>query len=287
MGRILVLGSGGMAGHVMAHQLLLRGHDLVAAARGPLPPPLDACHIPLDVECEESVSSICTKRSFDAVVNCVGVLVEASEIDPERSIRLNALLPRTLARLGHANGFKLIHISTDCVFSGSRGGYCERDSRDGTGTYARTKALGEVDETGHLSIRTSIIGPELKDEGSGLFSWFMRQDGPIQGFTNHLWSGVTTLELARAVAWVLDHPIDGLINLTNSKAISKYELLEKLNALWRGSRVHIEPVETAKGNDKSLVSLRSIPGLSVPSYDEMLSLLHDHMKAGIFRYPYA
>ena len=117
---------------------------------------------------------------------------------------------------------KLIHNSTDCVFSGEKGtSYIETDEKDGNGVYAKTKGIGEVISDKHLTIRTSVVGPELKSDGEELFHWFMTQSGTISGYTRAIWSGVTTLELAKAVLWSIENKITGLYHITNNDSICK------------------------------------------------------------------
>ena len=123
-------------------------------------------------------------------------------------------------------GGMLIHISTDCVFSGNKGNYIETDYRDARDIYGLSKALGEIDNENDLTIRTSIIGPELKTNGEGLFHWFLSQKGNVYGYTDAIWGGVTTLEFAKAIDCAIEQRITGLINLTNKVPISKYELLK-------------------------------------------------------------
>src|SRR5690606_24943808 len=118
-------------------------------------------------------------------------------------------------------GSKLIHISTDCVFSGNRGAYTEDDFCDANDTYGRSKALGELNNDRDLTIRTSIIGPELKTNGEGLLHWFLNQSTPVNGFTEAYWGGVTTLELAKAIKTALMSDLKGIVNLTNGESISK------------------------------------------------------------------
>jgi dTDP-4-dehydrorhamnose reductase len=174
-------------------------------------------------------------------------------------------------------GFKLIHISTDCVFSGDRGGYGENDFRDGDTAYARTKALGEVINDTDLTLRTSIIGPELKPNGTGLLHWFLVQKGEIKGYTKAFWSGVTTLELAKVVHQCIEQKITGLINVTMTPKISKFDLLVECQKIWNHADVSVIPDE-AYECDKSLISFRADLLLELPpTYADMLRKLRDFM----------
>ena len=165
---------------------------------------------------------------------------------------------------------KLIHISTDCIFSGNKKEpYIETDEKDGRDVYAKSKGLGEIVNNNHLTLRTSVVGPELKTDGEELFHWFMNQKGEISGFTKSIWSGVTTIELAKAVKWSIDNEITGLYHVTNNTSISKYELL-KLFQKYTKKNIDIKSVD---GNnvDKSFTDTRLLLNYQIPSYDEMIS----------------
>ena len=273
MKKILILGARGMAGHVMAEYLSQRPEYEIILADIAGAPGI----IILDVTDFVKVEDVLRDRRPDVVVNCVGMLVQASQDRVDRAILINSFLPHFLSRLGRECGFKLIHISTDCVFSGDCGGYSEDDFRDGDTPYARTKALGEVINDLDLTLRTSIIGPELKLSGTGLLHWFLMQKGTIKGYSKAYWSGVTTLELAKVVDHCIRHRVSGLVNLTMSKKISKYDLLVACQKVWSHRQVRIFPDDT-HASDKSLVSLRTdLPFLIPPSYPALLTELRDFM----------
>ena len=126
----------------------------------------------------------------------------------------NSLLPHHLQSISEEIGAKLIHISTDCVFSGKTGSYTESSLRDADDVYGRTKALGEIISNQHLTIRTSIVGPELKINGEGLLHWFLTStEKELNGFSKVFWGGVTTVELAKAIEFAISHDINGVWNL--------------------------------------------------------------------------
>jgi len=171
----------------------------------------------------------------------------------------------------------VIHISTDCVFSGEKGSYAETDLLDGTSIYAKTKALGEITHAPHLTIRTSIIGPELKESGIGLFHWFQQQTGMVNGFTNVWWNGVTTLELAKGIDHVIQKNITGLLHLTAPQPISKHDLLMLLQQSFQKNDVKI--IEDGRLSiDRTLVNTRKDFDYQVPDYPEMISALANWMK---------
>jgi dTDP-4-dehydrorhamnose reductase len=207
-------------------------------------------------------------------VNCIGILIHGSS-NVENAIYLNAYLPHQLKKISKNIGAKLIHISTDCVFSGDKGGYIESDIKDGKGVYSQTKILGEIEDDANLTLRTSIIGPELKGNGEGLFHWFMSQQDDITGFTRAIWSGATTLELARAIKWSIENDITGLYHVTNNSSISKYELL-KLFQKYTKKDIDINPID-GKGVDKSFVDTRLLMDYEIPSYDQMITEMVEMM----------
>ena len=225
------------------------------------------------------------------IVNCIGILIGGSNKDPENAVFLNAYMPHRLARLADEIDAKLIHISTDCVFSGDKKeSYIETDEKDGRGVYAKSKGLGEIVNNKHLTLRTSVVGPELKTDGEELFHWFMNQQGDISGFTKAIWSGVTTIELAKAVKWSIDNDITGLYHVTNNTSISKYDLL-KLLQKYTKKDINIKSF-SGKDVDKSFIDTRLLMDYEIPSYDQMISdmvsliannrPLYSQYKVGIF-----
>ena len=227
-----------------------------------------------DVTDKIAFEKLVTELSPDFIVNCIGVLIHGSS-NVENAIYLNAYLPHQLKKISKNIGAKLIHISTDCVFSGDKGGYIESDVKDGKGVYSQTKILGEIEDDANLTLRTSIIGPELKDNGEGIFHWFMGQSGDISGFTKAIWSGVTTIELAKAVKWSIDNDITGLYHVTNNTLISKHELL-KLFQKHTKKDINIKPVD---GNniDKSFIDTRLLISYEIPGYDHMIKEMVEYI----------
>jgi len=264
MSKIVILGADGMVGHVARMYLSGIGHAVSSVARSHSPQ-WDS----VDVEDEAALFGYIKKEQPDVVLNCVGVLIKESEEDPERAIRLNALLPRVLSRRGSELGYRLIHASSDCVFSGANGPYREGDRRDADEVYGRTKALGEVVNGHDLTIRTSKVGPELKLGGSGLFNWFMSQTGTIKGFTQAMWCGVTTLEMAKAVDAAIKDGTTGLVHLTNGEGISKHDLISLFRDVWGRTDITIIK-DDSRASNRSLICTRADYTYKVPSYRVML-----------------
>lgn len=250
MKRLLIIGSKGMAGHVITSLLKASG-DFIVADISRSNNFYDSVYN-LDVSDKEKLSIALDEFKPDIVINAIGILNKDAENNPEKAIYINSYLPHFLAKKGDILGFKLIHISTDCVFSGKTGGYSETSVKDGVGFYAQSKAIGEVNYGKHLTIRTSIIGPELKNNGIGLFDWFMRQNGEINGFTNAFWTGVTTIELAKAILAAINKNTSGLHHLVNGHKINKYEILCLLKKIFNKHNISII-AEPSYKIDKSLL----------------------------------
>lgn len=263
--KVVVLGSQGMAGHIMAEHLSDTGlYEVIGVARQPGNFVAEV----LDVTDFKLLETFLASVKPEIIVNCVGALVAHSANQIASAVLLNSYLPHLLSQLGDELGYKLIHISTDCVFSGKDGGYTETSFRDGDDNYARSKALGEVVNDKDLTVRTSIIGPELKDNGTGLLDWFLKQEGEIEGYTKAYWSGVTTLELARAVHEMIKQGITGLYQLCPEQKISKYHLMKLFNEVWSKNVLITAYDEYAV--DKSLVCTRTDFKYPRPEYKTML-----------------
>ena len=222
--KVLILGSTGLIGHQVYNYLKDNSSYLLSNIS--YRKKLQHDTIILDARNKQKLEDTIKNNNPNYIINCIGILIDGANNSPENAIFLNAYLPHRLERLADDISAKLIHISTDCVFSGSKKSpYIETDEKDGEDTYAKTKSLGEIISDRHLTLRTSVVGPELKSNGEELFHWFMNQSGSILGFTKVIWSGVTTMELAKAVKWSIDNNITGLYHITNGEPISKYDLL--------------------------------------------------------------
>ena len=268
--KVLILGSAGLMGH-QVHNYLKDNSDFnlsnISYRRK-----LNKATILLDaIKSEQIFFDQIRRINPNYIVNCIGVLISEAKKDSERAISLNANLPYKLAELANMMNAKLIHMSTDCVFSGSKKSpYLETDIRDGKDTYAKTKALGEVINENHLTIRTSVVGPEIADGlEEGLFHWFMNQSVVIEGFSKAIWSGVTTIELAKAIKWFIDNNTTGLYHLTNGIPISKYDLLHLFK---HHTNKHIE-ISKVDGidSDKSFIDTKKEINYLLPTYNQMIS----------------
>jgi len=265
--KILILGSSGLVGHQI-HNYLQDNSDFnlsnISYTRK-----LNNETILLDARKEKCFFDQIRQIQPNYIVNCIGLLVNKAKQDPKNAVSINAHLPHKLAKLANNINSKLIHISTDCVFSGNKQSpYVETDEKDGRSTYAKTKSLGEIYSKNHLTIRTSTIGPEIINGSDSLFNWFMNQSGVIEGFTKSIWSGVTTIEVAKAVKWFINNNTVGLYHLTNGIPIKKYDLLH-LFKKYTNNNIEIKKVDGVVTN-KSFVDTRKEISYQLPSYDEMI-----------------
>ena len=265
--KVLVLGSTGLIGHQVYNYLDDNNKYQLfnISYRKKLNDQTILCDVRNHDDFVNNIKSI----SPDIIVNCIGILIKGANQNPESAIYINAYMPHMLMKLSDEINCKLIHISTDCVFSGNKNTpYNELDFKDGEDTYAKTKGLGEIINKNHLTLRTSVIGPELKADGEELFHWFMSQSGAINGYTGAVWSGVTTIQLAKAVHWSIQKEITGLYHVTNNDSINKYDLLCLLKKHLK-KKIEINPIIGKKIN-KSFSDTRKEINYKIPNYEEMI-----------------
>lgn len=280
MARLLILGGTGMLGHKL-WQVARDRHETWVTVRGAY---RDHARLGLfdrertlegvDAFRFDTIARAVARARPDVVINAVGVVKQRPEAeDPVTSLTLNSLLPHRLALLCRVAGARLLHVSTDCVFSGRRGRYWEEDPADAEDLYGRTKLLGEVAEAPALTLRTSFIGRELTGR-TGLLEWFLgRAGGTVQGYTQAIYSGVTSLELAKIVADLVERPgLAGIYHVAG-ETISKHDLLRLVREAF-GVKVEIEPAPEVRV-DRSLDATRfwTAVGGVPPSWPRMLAEL--------------
>ncbi len=282
--RVLVLGGEGMLGHKV-FKVLSRRFDTFATFLGPdglwreFPQyaglPASRLLGGVDALRFETVEAALEQARPDAVINCVGIIKQLREAsDPILTITLNSLLPQRLAYLCTGRGVRLVHMSTDCVFSGRKGAYTEDDLPDPDDLYGRSKLLGEVDRPGCLTIRTSIFGRDFLKQDAFL-EWFLsNRGGRVRGYRNAIYSGFPTQVLARIIGDLLDYQpaLGGLVQIA-SAPISKYALLMMLKDAM-GLDIDIEPFDDPPC-DRSLSAARFVDatGYRIPSWEEMVAEL--------------
>lgn len=279
--KVLILGSAGMLGHKL-YQVLTPDFDVTGTIRGAFSDIskyglFNKSQIIPDTDAQDisRVEKVIEETSPEVVVNCVGIIKPLEEKSGELlNIWINSLFPHQLYGICQSGGIRLVHISTDCVFSGKKGNYREDDPSDAEDIYGKTKYLGEVHGAGALTIRTSLIGREL-ESANNLVEWFLaNQGGKVQGYSNAIFSGFPTLHLSRIIADIIMHHrnLSGVYHVS-SEAISKFDLLTLIN---RAMGLNIEIEEYPDFHcDRSLDSTlyRKATGFIPPSWEKMVNEL--------------
>jgi len=255
MKRVLVLGGTGMAGHVVATYLQEHGYDIYTTSRSASSSPKSKA---IDVTDFHALEDWLVSIKPDVVVNCIGILQKQAEETPHLAILVNSYLPHWLEHTFRHTDTKIIHLSTDCVFSGRRGSYLETDEPDGT--------------------RMSIIGPDQHENGTGLFHWFMGQTGEIKGYSEVIWNGVTTIHLAQAIDAAIQQGLTGVYQLTPKEPINKYDLLKLFQQVFDKSDVRIVPFGGVALN-KTLVNTRRDFDFRLKTYPEQIREMRDWVDA--------
>lgn len=272
--KYLVMGCNGMAGHLIALYLQENGHEVVGFARNDRGLVNTVVGDAFD---KELIKKTINEGNFDSVVNCIGILNQFAEEHKSEAVYLNSLLPHFLSEICAPLNTQVIHISTDCVFSGKKGNYGEHDFKDGETFYDRTKALGELEDNKNCTLRNSIIGPDINENGIGLFNWFMKQSGIINGFDKAIWTGQTTLQLAKTVEYVSKNRIVGLYNSVPTTSITKFELLQLFKKHLNRYDIEIKKVDGLNVN-KSLISSSVDFCQNIPEYETMIIEMAEWIK---------
>ena len=276
--RILVFGASGMLGNAMFRVFgASPGHEVMATARNDAARRFFADDLAdrlltgIDIDNHDSVVRAFTTARPDVVINCVGIVKQVADVeDLLQAIPRNTLFPHRLAQLCQLGGARLVHVSTDCVFSGKKGMYTEDDEPDAAHLYGRSKLLGEVDEPHAITLRTSIIGTEQSGARS-LVGWFLAQQGKVKGYRKAVFSGLPTVELSTLVRdFVIPHPeLHGLYHVA-AEQIDKETLL-RIVAKEYGKEIEIEPSDDVV-IDRSLDASRfnNATGYAPPSWAELV-----------------
>lgn len=288
--RILILGVTGMLGHTLFRQLGASGRYAVSGTARSLHG-LEHCiqnadakiMQGIDAESYDSLARAIAEAQPDVVVNCIGIIKQLPIAnDPLTAITINAQFPHRIALLCKAAGARMIHFSTDCVFSGEKGNYTESDQSDATDLYGRSKFLGEVEYDHCVTLRSSIIGHELKGR-YGLVEWFLSQEWRINGYTNAIYTGFPTIEMSRIIGqYVIPTPdLSGLYHVS-SPPISKFDLLGIIAERY-GKTTKIVPFDGFRC-DRSLNSerFRKATGYEPPNWTELIAVMHRDFKSQSF-----
>jgi dTDP-4-dehydrorhamnose reductase len=282
--RILILGATGMLGSAVLGFFKQRNeHEIWGAIRNPemkrhLPPVThDRIYAGLDVLDQDALVDIMQKIRPDVVINCVGLIKQLKNADDPLSVLpINAMLPHRLEKLCALAGARLVHVSTDCVYSGKKGRYIETDLSDAEDLYGKSKFIGELHEQKHaITLRTSIIGHELNSKYA-LVDWFLSQENAVKGYTKAIFSGLPTVELARVIHdYVLPNPeLHGLYHVS-AQPIAKFDLLKLIAAQYQ-KNIQINPDDQVV-IDRSLDSsaFTKATGYVAPDWPSLIAYMHE------------
>ncbi len=278
----LLLGCNGMAGHTISLYLKEQGHDVFGID---LQQSNYVDSLALDVTDTSALKKIIDEGNYDSIINCVGILNQSAEQNKALASFLNSYFPHFLAQVTAHMKTNVIHMSTDCVFSGKQGKYTENAFCDGETFYDRSKALGELNDNKNITLRTSIIGPDINPKGIGLLNWFMQQSVAVNGFEKAIWTGQTTLQLAKTMESAALSKATGLYNMVPETSISKYELLKLFNKYFKNGKIQINKVDGIVA-DKSLKRTNYDFDFLVPNYETMVAELAIWMKNHKEMYPH-
>ncbi|MEC4273870.1 sugar nucleotide-binding protein [Adlercreutzia sp. R25] len=280
--RFLVFGSSGMAGHLISRYLVERGHYVEGFCRHPA---ADYREISGDVRDTDLVEKVVCEGNYDVIINAIGILNRDAERDKSQAVFANAFFPHYLASLVQSTECRIFHMSTDCVYRGNTGPYDEMSFPDGTSFYDRSKALGELCDDHNLTFRNSIVGPDINPAGIGLMNWFMQQEGEVKGYSNAIWTGLTTLELAKAMEYAALYGGSGLVNMVPECAISKYDLLVLFNRYLCSDSLTVTPYSDFK-LDKTLMRRNFAIDYRPSSYEEQIREIAEWIRSHCNLYPH-
>ncbi len=271
--KIIILDSAGMAGHIISkylkqfnqYKIIDVVFDENMQEHGNL----------LDIGNTDSILEFLDFHKPHFIINALRMLVNESSEEPHKAVYINSYFPRLLEAHYKTSNTQIIHLSTDCVFSGEDGNYKEDSRKDGIGMYSTSRALGEIDNDKDLTIRTSFIGPVITKKQEELFDWFLMQEGEVKGYNNAFWTGVSTLELAINIERAITLGLSGIYHMVPVNKISKYELLKVLKNVWGKDEIVLKSYSNSFV-DKSLIDTRQI--LEVSDYDKMFIELKEYMQ---------
>jgi dTDP-4-dehydrorhamnose reductase len=252
---IYIFGSNGMLGNYIHTYLKIQKKNCVCFTRGDL----DVSSV--TYEKLELLFSAYKMKEYDVIINCIGIIPQSKNINDTSSrnyFLINSLFPNMLSTFAYARNLKFIHITTDCVFSGSKGNYTELDDHDETNNYGVSKSLGELGYKSTI-IRTSIIGEELKNKYS-LLEWVKKHTNTsLSGYTNHHWNGVTCLQLSKIINKMIDENIwwFGVRHIYSPTSVTKYELVTMINDIYNLNNI-VDMLETETTVNKTLNSIYDV-----------------------------
>ena len=282
--KILILGGYGMIGHKMAQVLSVQNHEIFISVRESKDLTLKRISPKAKVffndVLKDSILDFLDKVNPDVIINAIGITIRRGAAENiSDTIYLNSLFPHQISSWALAFKKRLIHFSTDCVFSGSEGSYLEDATPNALDYYGKTKGLGEINSKSSLTIRSSMIGPELYNK-TELFEWIINnKEKEINGFSRVMYSGVTTVYMARLLADLIDNHknLSGIYNIA-SKPISKFELLHLINDNFDLGLIINDNKTVISNKTLNASKIEKVIGFQPPSWDELIfELKKDYM----------
>ncbi len=278
--RVLVIGCNGLIGHAIALYFKEQGHEVYGYD------PTTADFVPQAVGSYYSGNQIevaINQFKPEAIINCTAIVNQAAEDDKAEAAYLNTYFPHLLERITAKTNIVVAHRSTDCIFSGAKGQYTLTDIPDATSFYARTKAVGELNNGKDITVRVSLIGPALKEDDGSLLNWYLCQRGNVNGFINAIWTGLTTLEYAKTIESLLQQKAHGVFQAAPQNPISKCQLITLFEKYFPGGRT-IVPVNN-KRVDKSLIPYWGEYNIQIKDYEEQIVEMKQWIEAHPGLYP--
>lgn len=275
MKKVMLLGANGLVGSMLLRCLTSAyKYDIISISRKKTP----LVDYSIDVGSERpKLKRLIAKVKPDIIINATGVLIAEAAKCERYALWINTVFPRWLEDVTKDTKTKCIFLSSDCVFNGKKGDYKDTDTPNETTAYGRTKGLGEIDNDKDLTIRKSLIGPEMVGEGTGLFAWFLRQKGAVKGYSKAMWNGMTSLCFANNLEKMIESDITGLYQLAPDYTISKYDLLKLIKKIWKLDDITVVEDKSVV-LDKTLVcSYRpNFTPIFPKSYEEMIQELYNY-----------
>lgn len=265
--KIFVLGDTGVVGHVIASYFKEAGHYVVCS----------------NDTTEDNIKNLIANHCFDTIINCTAIVNQAAEEDKAYAAYINAYLPHLLEKLTAGTKTVVVHRSTDCIFSGAKGQYVLEDWPDAKSFYARTKAVGELNNDKDITIRVSLIGPAQDESDGSLLNWYLNQKGEVKGFANAIWTGLTTLEYAKTIESLLNQKAHGVFQAAPDASISKYELIKIFEKYFPGGRTIIK-VDNNRV-DKSLVPYWGDFDIQIKGYETQIAEMKEWIENHPALYP--
>lgn len=266
--KVVVYGGTTMAGHIIAEHLPNIGNYKIIT--------INESEIFNDNN-SFNTGKYVIKANVDVAINCIRCLVEECEQNISKANLYNNHFPKYLEQYYNDKKTKVIHLSTDCVFSGTKGNYSEGQKPDGNSVYAKTKALGEINNQKDVTIRTSYIGPNIGDSSEELFHWFiMQKNKSVSGYTKAFWNGLTTLELTKGIDKIIKMNIGGIYHLAPTTNLSKYQLLKLIKTTWKKEDISLHKDSSVSYN-RTLVDSRKL--IEINTYENMLIELFNFMSS--------